>query len=110
MNAEQTTATALSSRQRKLLERHAQPLSAVVLVGGGGVTDALVAQVENAIAAQELIKIKFNEFKDEKLTLSRQIADATGSALVRVIGNVAILYRAAKAPDKRRYEKELKKA
>ena len=100
--------TALSSKQRKLLEKYAQPLEAVVLVGAGGVTDALVAQVERAIAVQELVKVKFNDYKDEKTTLAQQIADATGAILVRIIGNVAVLYRAAKASDKRRYEKEIR--
>lgn len=100
----------LSSKQRKLLEKYAQPLNAVVLVGGAGVTDALISQVENAIAAQELIKVKFNEYKEEKAELSQKIADAAGATLVRIIGNVAVLYRPAKAPDKRRYEKELNKA
>lgn len=100
----------LSSKQRKLLEKYAQPINPVVLVGGGGVTDALIAQVENAITAQELVKVKFNEYKEEKQELTAKIAEATGATLVRIIGNIAILYRAAKAPDKRRYEKELSKA
>ena len=100
----------LSCKQRKLLEKYAQSLNPVVLVGGGGVTDALIAQVENAITAQELVKVKFNEYKEEKQELTAKIAEATGATLVRIIGNIAILYRAAKAPDKRRYEKELSKA
>lgn len=99
----------LSSKQRKVLEKYAQPLNAVVLIGGGGVTDALIGQVENAIQAQELVKIKFNEFKDEKQELAEQIAAALSATLVRIIGNVAVLYRPAKAPDKRKYEKELAK-
>lgn len=73
-------------------------------------TDALIAQVENAITAQELVKVKFNEYKEEKQELTAKIAEATSATLVRIIGNIAILYRAAKAPDKRRYEKELSKA
>ena len=98
---------ALSSKQRKLLEKYAQPLAPVVLIGGAGVTEAVIAQIKNAIAAQELIKVKFNEYKDEKAALTQRITNSSGAILVRIIGNVAILYHAAKAADKRRFEKEL---
>ena len=100
----------LSSKQRKILEKHAQPLNPVILIGGGGVTDAVIAQAEKAIAAQELIKIKFNEFKDEKKELSAQLAEGVKGTLVRIIGNVAIIYREAKEPNERSFAKELDKA
>lgn len=99
--------TELSSKQRKILERYAHPLPAAVLIGGAGVTEAQTAHVAHCLADHELIKVKFNEFKDDRHALAEQLAAATDALLVRIIGNVAILYRPAEKPDRRRYEKEL---
>ncbi len=99
----------LNSHQRKLLEKYAQSLSPDALIGGAGVTDEQIKHIEMAIAAHELIKVKFNEFKEDKQELSQKIADETNSTLVRIIGNVASFYRAAKDPAKQKYTKELNK-
>ncbi|MCH5291394.1 MAG: YhbY family RNA-binding protein [Treponema sp.] len=102
--------TELSSKQRKILERYAQPLPAAVLIGSAGVTEAQTAHIARCLADHELIKVKFNEFKDDRQTLAEQLAAATDALLVRIIGNVAILYRPAEKPDRRHYEKALAKA
>lgn len=100
----------LSSKQRKILEKHAQALPATVLIGDGGVTDGLIAHITNAILANELVKVKFNQYKDEKQELSKTIAESTDATLVRVIGNTAVFYKPAKDPARRRFESELRKA
>ena len=99
----------LSSKQRKILEKYAQPLQSVVIVGQNGVTEAVEKMTDSALAAHELIKISFNEFKDEKRNLAASLSEACGAVLVRVIGNKAILYRPAEKADERAYEKELEK-
>lgn len=83
----------LTSKQRKELEKAAHDLQPVVIVGGAGVTDGLVKMVDNSLIAHELIKIKFNEYKDEKIELTNKICEETDATLVRLIGNVAILFR-----------------
>lgn len=83
----------ITSKQRKILEKIAQPLSPVVLVGGAGVSEALISQVANAFETREILKVKFNEYKDEKRELSEKIAEGVGATLVRIIGNVAIFYK-----------------
>ena len=49
-----------------------------------------------------LLKIKFNEYKDEKIELTNQICDYCDANLVRIIGNVAILYKPAEKEDDRK--------
>lgn len=83
----------LTSKQRKILEKFAQPLSAGVLIGGGGVTPEQINHINMMFETHELIKVKFNEYKDEKRDLSEKIASETASTLVRIIGNVAIFYK-----------------
>ncbi len=75
----------------------------VVIVGGAGLTDGVINMVENSLAAHELIKVKFNEYKEDKIELTGEICEKCGATLVRIIGNVAILYRQAEKPDDRRY-------
>ena len=83
----------LNSKQRKYLEKLAHDLNPVVIVGGAGITDGVEQMVENSLTSHELIKIKFNEYKDEKQDLSEALCEKLGAVLVRIIGNVAIVYR-----------------
>ena len=99
----------INAKQRKFLEKNAQPLSALVQIGGAGVTENQIAQIDRLLGEHELIKVKFNEFKDEKKELSSQIAEKTNSTTVRLLGNVLILYRPAKEANDRKFEKELAK-
>ena len=89
----------LTSKQRKELEKVAHDLQPVVIVGGAGVTDGLMNMVDNSLAAHELIKVKFNEYKDEKKELTQQICEKTDATLVRIIGNIAILFREKEEKD-----------
>ena len=100
----------LNSKQRKVLERHAQSLSAVVQVGQGGLSPEIVNHILNVMKTNELIKVKFNEFKDEKKELMKSLEEQTDITVVRIIGNTAILYKEADEKDKREFAKELSKA
>ena len=93
----------LNSKQRKYLEKEAHDLQPVVIVGGAGVTDGVISMVDNSLAAHELIKVKFNEYKDEKVELTNNLCQKCNATLVRIIGNVAILYREAEKEDDRKY-------
>ncbi|MBR4599526.1 MAG: YhbY family RNA-binding protein [Treponema sp.] len=99
----------INAKQRKFLEKNAQGLNALVQVGGAGVTENQIAQISRLLEEHELIKVKFNEFKDEKRELSNEIAQKTDSTMVRLIGNVLILYRPAKEANDRKFEKDLNK-
>ncbi|MEE1167376.1 MAG: YhbY family RNA-binding protein [Treponema sp.] len=99
----------LSSKQRKLLEKYANSIDPVVIVGGNGVSAGVTEKVLQSLECHELIKVKFNEFKDEKYELTQGLVESCQATLVRIIGNVAILYKACEERENRRYEKELSK-
>ncbi len=92
----------LTSKQRKNLEKIAHDLQPVVIVGGAGVTDGVVSMVENSLAAHELIKVKFNEYKDEINELTTELCEKTDATLVRIIGFTAILFREAEEEEDRK--------
>ena len=99
----------LNSRQRKLLEKESQPLSPLVIVGQEGVSDGVSAMLSSQLAKHELVKLKFNDHKDEKAQLSAGLAQATGSTLVRIIGNVATFYRESSEEENRKFKRQLDK-
>ena len=90
---------ALNNSTKNQLKKLAHKLKPVVLVGQKGITDTLIQAVDKALEDHELIKIKFVDFKDEKIDLIDKIVQATDSALVNVIGNIAIIYREKKDSD-----------
>lgn len=92
----------LTSKQRKNLERLAHDLQPVVIVGGAGVTDGVISMVDNSLAAHELIKVKFNEYKDEIRDLTTELCEKTDATLVRIIGFTVILFREAEKEEDRK--------
>jgi RNA-binding protein len=83
----------LTNTQRQYLRRTAHSLRPVAQVGKNGLTNEVIGAVDEALAAHELIKVKFGDFRDERRELSEELAGATGSVLVALIGNIAVLYR-----------------
>jgi len=94
----------LSSHQRKFLRGLAHHLDPAVLIGKHGLTPTVVASADTALTAHELIKVRFNDHKDEKQALAREIESQTQSELCGMIGHVAIFYRQQRDPEKRKIE------
>lgn len=92
----------LAGYQRKALRAMAHDLDPAVMVGQSGVHDSLIESVEQALLANELIKVRFVDHKDHKKELAPRIAEACGAHLAGMVGHVAILYRPHPEPEKRR--------
>lgn len=93
----------LTSSQRKVLSAAAHSLNPVMQVGKDCMSDGFIAKIEECLESHELIKVKFLCFKDEKKDLIEQLCDQVNCALVRIIGNIAILYRPSTNPDKQKH-------
>lgn len=94
----------LTSKQRKVLEKAAHHLEPIIIVGQNGVTPATATQVSNAFKTHELLKVKFNEFKDDKRELAQWLSQETDSTVVRIIGNVLTLYHPFDDVEKREFK------
>jgi len=94
----------LKGFEKKYLRGLAHDLKPVVLIGKEGITDGIVRAADEELSQHELIKIKFNDFKEknQKDTLTGELVGKTGSAQVGMIGHTAILYRPQTDPAKRR--------
>ncbi|TWI08265.1 ribosome assembly RNA-binding protein YhbY [Aerolutibacter ruishenii] len=92
--------TVLTSAQTRFLRGQAHDLKAMLQVGGKGITDALVAEVDVALEHHELIKVKVGAAdREARDAMIDDLTGRTGSALVQRIGHTAVLYRPSK--DKR---------
>jgi RNA-binding protein len=86
---------ALTPRQRAHLKALAHHLKPVVLIGKDGLSDAVVHQIDTALADHELIKVKLGEGAplDRKEALAA-LPGATGAEVVQNLGRNFVLYRA----------------
>ena len=85
----------VKSYQRKYVKGLAHRLKPVVLIGQSGLTASVIQAVDNALDDHELIKIKFNAFreKDEKAGITAAIEEQTGAEWVGSIGHTTIFFR-----------------
>ena len=84
----------LTTRERAHLKARAHALEPVVQIGSAGITDRLVAEVDRALTAHELIKVKVgSDDRQERIALGDQICDRTGATPVHRVGKVLILWR-----------------
>lgn len=88
----------VTSAQKRALKSRAQRLEPVVRVGQAGLSVAFLKSLDEALTLHELVKVRFAEFKEDRKSLSPQMAEATSSALLQIVGNVAVLYRPKPAP------------
>ena len=86
--------TALNNRERAHLKARAHALEPVVHAGSAGVTDALVAEVDRALTAHELIKVKIAvDDRDARVAAGEEISTRTSATAVHRVGKVLILWR-----------------
>lgn len=94
----------LTSKQRGFLSSLAVSIQPTVMIGKDGASDAVVRALQAEFKHRELVKLRFQDSKDERRELARGLAERTGSELVRVIGNVAVFYLRAAESENRRIE------
>ena len=84
----------LTSRERADLKARAHALEPSVQVGGAGVTERVVAEVDRALAAHELIKVKIaSDDREGRVAAGDEIAERAGAAVVHRVGKIVILWR-----------------
>ena len=83
----------LSNNQTRHLRSLAHHLKPVVRVGQHGIRDSVLEEVNIALDAHELIKVKLVAEKAERTGMIEAITAATESVLVQHIGQIAVLFR-----------------
>lgn len=91
--------TTLTGAEKRTLKARSQRLEPIVKLGHGGMSDAFLKSLDEALTVHGLVKMKFTDFKEERKTLAPEIAEKTGSALIMQVGNVVVFYRAKPKPE-----------
>ena len=91
----------ISQEKLKLLKQQAHSLNPVVLLGAKGLTEAVQQEINVALEAHELIKIRVNALdKAERMDMITQICSVQKAELIQQIGHLAVIYRKRAKKDK----------
>jgi RNA-binding protein len=96
----------LTSKQRGRLSAIAQSKDCLVTLGRAGMSPELLARLSALLDQHELVKLRFGDHLESKAEIAAGLAEATGSELVRMIGNVAVFWKRNPDPEKRSIEAE----
>ena len=83
----------LSNRQMRELKARAQRIKPLLKVGKEGLSAAFLKAVDDALAHHELVKVKFDEFKEQKKELGPELAHRANANLIMQVGHVVVLFR-----------------
>lgn len=87
----------MNSKERAALRAAANPLEPIFQIGKDGISDNLIAQLDDALDARELFKIRVHLETSPKKPrqLADELQEALGADVIQVIGGVIVLYRKA---------------
>lgn len=90
----------LSIAEKKRFRRIGHELKPVVMTGGDGLTEGVMAEVERALEDHELIKVRINgEDREARAAEMAAMAAHCQAETVQVIGKIVLLYRPARKPN-----------
>lgn len=84
----------LTSKERATLKSLANSIDTIFQVGKGGIGDTLIKQVDDALTARELIKLRVLETAPGFVReTANELAEKTHAEVVLTIGSKLVLYR-----------------
>ena len=95
----------LDRDMRLELRSQAHHLEPVVLLGANGLTDAVIKEIDRALTAHELIKIRVpSDDREEREEIFAELLDKLSAARIQVIGKLLVFWRPS--PEKRKADAE----
>lgn len=84
----------LTPTERRALKARAHALDPVVIIGGQGLSPAVLKEIDTSLKGHELIKVKVaGEDRETRALMLSEICAATGAEPVQSIGRMLVLYR-----------------
>ena len=85
----------MTSKERAKLRAEANGLDPIFQIGKKGVTDAVIAQIEDTFNTRELFKIKVHleSAPESPKEIAQKLAEATGCDVIQVIGGTIVVFR-----------------
>lgn len=108
----------MTSKERARLRAEANTLEPIFQIGKEGITDAVIAQLEDTFNTRELFKIKVHleTSPETPKELAAKIAEATRCEIIQVIGGTIVVFRInlilrqKEAEKKKRQQEKARKA
>ncbi len=95
----------LTGKQKRFLRAEAHHLDPIFQVGKGGVNEAMLVQITQALRVRELIKVRIlDNCEFDKRDVATELAEGTDAELVQLIGLTVVLYKEAPKRENRRIE------
>ena len=102
------TAIQLTPAQRKDKRADAHHLAPVVMIGGDGLTPAVVKEIDAALNSHGLIKVRvFSDERETRVTFFETLVNQLNAAPIQHIGKLLVLWRPM--PPKEKTEREDRK-
>lgn len=84
----------LTNKQKQHLKGLAHSLKPIIQLGANGLTEGVLAEIDNALAFHELIKVKVaTSDREMKKLIIEAIVRETQSLKVQTIGHVLVIYK-----------------
>jgi RNA-binding protein len=83
----------LSNREIRELKARAQRIKPMLKVGKDELSPAFLKAADDALAHHDLVKVKFDEFKEQKKELGPKLAESVNANLIMQVGHVVVLFR-----------------
>jgi len=89
----------LTKTQIRHLRGLGHTLKPIVIIGGGGLSDGVVGELNQSLEHHELMKVRVNaEDREERDAIIQQMCQSARCELVQRIGHIALVYRPAEEP------------
>ena len=84
----------ITSKQRSYLKKLANTIDPIFQLGKSGITESFIQQINDALEARELIKVKVlnNSFLDTK-EAANEVAQKASAEFVQSIGSKFVIYK-----------------
>ena len=83
----------ISGPELRALKARAQLLKPMLKVGKDGLSPAFLKAVDDTLKHHDLVKVKFEEFKEQKKELTPKLAEGVSANVIMAVGHVIVLFR-----------------
>lgn len=99
----------LRGKQKRFLRSQAHHLQPIFQIGKGGLNEAMIAQIGEALEKRELIKVSLLQNTDEVADdAAATIKQAINCEVVQIIGRVIVLFKPSSKEKYQKFSKEVK--
>ena len=83
----------LSTKHKRFLRAKTHHINPVVMVGEKGLSENVLAEIEQALERHELVKVKLRTDRETRQSLTCEIGNQCNATLVHRIGQVSCFFR-----------------